>query len=196
MFERFTERGRQVVVLAQEEARTLGHNYIGTEHILLGLLREEEGLAARALESFDVTVERVRAQIVVIVGLGEEVRVGAIPFTGNAKEALERSAREADELGHQLISTEHILLGLLDGREGVAARVLRDYDADLGSIRNELLQMIAALPKWAREASRPRRDDEESLQTNPVSERPPPRSIKRRRVYLRTPERERGELDS
>ena len=146
------------------------------------------------LASFGVKVERVRTQIVRIVGQGEEFRGGALPFTGNAKRALERSAREADGLGHQLISTEHILLGLLDGRDGIAARVLRDYDADLENIRNGLSQMIAALPKWAREASgRPRRDEGEGLQTNTVSERPPPRKITRRRVYLRTSECERGQ---
>jgi ATP-dependent Clp protease ATP-binding subunit ClpA len=109
---------------------------------------------------------------------------------------LERSVREADALGHQLIGTEHILLGLLDGREGGAARVLSECDADLANIRKELLQMIATLPKWAREASgRPWRDDGEGLQTNPMSERPPPQKIKRRRVYLDTTERERGRLD-
>ena len=113
MFERFTERARQVVVLAQEEARTLKHNYIGTEHILLGLLREEEGLAARVLESLDITVERVRAQVVRIVGSGEEVTSGQIPFTPRAKKVLELALREALSLGHNYIGTEHILLGLV-----------------------------------------------------------------------------------
>src|ERR671937_865385 len=110
MFERFTERARQVVVLAQEEARTLKHNYIGTEHILLGLLREEEGLAARVLESLDITVERVRAQVVRIVGSGEEVTSGQIPFTPRAKKVLELALREALSLGHNYIGTEHKLL--------------------------------------------------------------------------------------
>jgi ATP-dependent Clp protease ATP-binding subunit ClpC len=195
MFERFTEGARRVLTLSLEEARALRHNYIGTEHILLGLLREEQGLAARSLASFDLTVELVRAQIVRLVGRGEEVRGGAIPFTGKAKEALERSVREADRLGHQVIGTEHILLGLLDGREGGASRVLSECDADLASIRNELLQIIATLPKWAREASGPWADDGEGLQTNPVSERPLPQKIKRRRVYLDTGECERGQLD-
>ena len=113
MFERFTERARQVVVLAQEEARILKHNYIGTEHILLGLLREEEGLAARVLESLDITVERVRAQVVRIVGSGEEVTSGQIPFTPRAKKVLELALREALSLGHNYIGTEHILLGLV-----------------------------------------------------------------------------------
>src|ERR687889_572717 len=121
MFERFTERARQVVVLAQEEARTLKHNYIGTEHILLGLLREEEGLAARVLESLDITVERVRAQVVRIVGSGEEVTSGQIPFTPRAKKVLELALREALSLGHNYIGTEHILLGLVRENEGVAA---------------------------------------------------------------------------
>ena len=123
MFERFTERARQVVVLAQEEARILKHNYIGTEHILLGLLREEEGLAARVLESLDITVERVRAQVVRIVGSGEEVTSGQIPFTPRAKKVLELALREALSLGHNYIGTEHILLGLLD-EQTMATQVL------------------------------------------------------------------------
>src|ERR687895_34298 len=128
MFERFTERARQVVVLAQEEARTLKHNYIGTEHILLGLLREEEGLAARVLESLDITVERVRAQVVRIVGSGEEVTSGQIPFTPRAKKVLELALREALSLGHNYIGTEHILL---------------DFDADSEKIRNEVIRMLS-----------------------------------------------------
>src|SRR5919199_695535 len=128
MFERFTERARQVVVLAQEEARTLKHNYIGTEHILLGLLREEEGLAARVLESLDITVERVRAQVVRIVGSGEEVTSGQIPFTPRAKKVLELALREALSLGHNYIGTEHILLG---------------FDADSEKIRNEVIRMLS-----------------------------------------------------
>src|ERR1700710_1551026 len=143
MFERFTERARQVVVLAQEEARTLKHNYIGTEHILLGLLREEEGLAARVLESLDITVERVRAQVVRIVGSGEEVTSGQIPFTPRAKKVLELALREALSLGHNYIGTEHILLGLARENEGVAARILLDFDADSEKIRNEVIRMLS-----------------------------------------------------
>src|SRR6202167_883356 len=143
MFERFTERARQVVVLAQEEARTLKHNYIGTEHILLGLLREEEGLAARVLESLDITVERVRAQVVRIVGSGEEVTSGQIPFTPRAKKVLELALREALSLGHNYIGTEHILLGLVRKNEGVAARILLDFDADSEKIRNEVIRMLS-----------------------------------------------------
>ncbi len=143
MFERFTERARQVVVLAQEEARTLKHNYIGTEHILLGLLREEEGLAARVLESLDITTERVRSQVVRIVGSGEEVTSGQIPFTPRAKKVLELALREALSLGHNYIGTEHILLGLVRENEGVAARILLDFDADSDKIRNEVIRMLS-----------------------------------------------------
>src|ERR1700720_1046988 len=143
MFERFTERARQVVVLAQEEARTLKHNYIGTEHILLGLLRAEEGLAARVLESLDITVERVRAQVVRIVGSGEEVTTGPIPFPPRAQKPLERALREARSLAHNYIGTEHILLGLVRENEGVAARILLDFDADAEKIRNEIIRMLS-----------------------------------------------------
>ena len=143
MFERFTERARQVVVLAQEEARTLKHNYIGTEHILLGLLREEEGLAARVLEGLEITVEEVRAQVIRIVGSGEEVTSGQIPFTPRAKKVLELALREALSLGHNYIGTEHILLGLVRENEGVAARILTDFDADSEKIRNEIIRMLS-----------------------------------------------------
>src|SRR6266581_355971 len=129
LFERFTERARQVVVLAQDEARALKHNYIGTEHILLGLLREEEGLAARVLESLDITVE--------------EVPTGQIPFTPRAKKVLELALREALSLGHNYIGTEHILLGLVRENEGVAARILLDFDADSEKIRNEVIRMLS-----------------------------------------------------
>jgi len=130
-------------VLAQEEARTLTHNSIGTEHILLGLLREEEGLAARVLESLDITVERVRSQVVRIVGSGEEVTAGQIPFTPRAKKVLELALREALSLGHNYIGTEHILLGLVRENEGVAARILLDFDADSEKIRNEVIRMLS-----------------------------------------------------
>src|SRR4249919_1437103 len=143
MFERFTERARQVVVLAQDEARALKHNYIGTEHILLGLLREEEGLAARVLDSLDITVEEVRAQVARIVGQGDEVTTGQIPFTPRAKKVLELALREALSLGHNYIGTEHILLGLVRENEGVAARILLDFDADAERIRNEIIRMLS-----------------------------------------------------
>jgi ATP-dependent Clp protease ATP-binding subunit ClpC len=145
MFERFTERARQVVVLAQDEARTLKHNYIGTEHILLGLLSEEEGLAARVLDTLDITVEEVRAQVARVVGQGDEVTFGQIPFTPRVKKVLELALREALDLGHEYIGTEHILLGLVQVEEGVAARVLLEFDADAGKIRNELTRLLSGL---------------------------------------------------
>ena len=144
MFERFTERARQVVVLAQEEARTLKHNYIGTEHILLGLLREEEGLAARVLESLDITVERVRAQVVRIVGSGEEVTSGQIPFTPRAKKVLELSLREAIRLKQNFIAPEHIMLGILREGKGLAALILAGKGVDLDRLRAELTRSVQA----------------------------------------------------
>jgi ATP-dependent Clp protease ATP-binding subunit ClpC len=143
VFERFTERARQVVVLAQDEARALKHNYIGTEHILLGLLREEEGLATRVLESLDITVEEVRGQIARIVGQGDEVTTGQIPFTPRAKRVLELSLREALTLGHDYIGPEHILLGVGAENEGVAARILLDFDADAQTVRREVLRHMS-----------------------------------------------------
>jgi ATP-dependent Clp protease ATP-binding subunit ClpC len=141
VFERFTERARQVVVLAQDEARGLKHNYIGTEHLLLGLLREEE-LAARVLESLDITVDEVRAQVARIVGEGDELTTGQIPFTPRAKKVLEAALSETLLLGHSHIGTEHILLGLVREHEGVAARILLDFDADAEKVRNEVPPVI------------------------------------------------------
>jgi ATP-dependent Clp protease ATP-binding subunit ClpC len=144
VFERFTERARQVVVLAQDEARGLKHNYIGTEHLLLGLLREEEGLAARVLESLDITIEEVRAQVARIIGEGDEpIVTGQVPFTPRAKKVLELALREAMALGHNYIGTEHILLGLARENEGVAARILLDFDIDAEKIRNEVIRMLS-----------------------------------------------------
>jgi hypothetical protein len=145
VFERFTEAARSVVVLAQDEARTLSHNYIGTEHILLGLLREEEGLAARALESLGVTLEQTRAEVSNLVGPGEEVTSGQIPFTPRAKKVLELALREALSLGHNYIGTEHILLGLVRENEGGAARVLLGFEADAEKVRTEVARL---LPTW------------------------------------------------
>src|SRR5437763_5522878 len=153
LFERFTERARQVVVLAQDEARGLKHNYIGTEHILLGLLREEEGLAARVLESLDITGEEVRAEVARIVGQGDEVTTGQIPFTPRAKKVLELALREALSLGHNYSGTEHILLGLVRENEGVAARILLDFDADAEKIRNEVIRIRSG--RGARQRSGP-----------------------------------------
>jgi ATP-dependent Clp protease ATP-binding subunit ClpC len=152
MFERFTERARQVVVLAQEEARALKHNYIGTEHLLLGLLREEEGVAARVLESLEISVEEVRAAVVRIVGSGEETPTGQIPFTPRAKKVLELALREALSLGHNYIGTEHILLGLIREDEGVAARILLDLDAEPDKIRNEVMRTLSGPARRAQGA--------------------------------------------
>jgi ATP-dependent Clp protease ATP-binding subunit ClpA len=139
VFERFTARGRQAVVLALEEARGLQHNYIGTEHILLGLLREDRGLAAQALESLGVTLEHVREQVLRIVGPGEEPSGAQIPFTTRAKKVLELALRESLALEHDYIGTEHILLGLLRQNKGVAVRILLDCDVDLADLRDELI---------------------------------------------------------
>jgi ATP-dependent Clp protease ATP-binding subunit ClpC len=130
MFERFTDRARRVVVLAQEEARLLNHSYIGTEHILLGLIHEGEGVAAKALESLGISLEAVRSQVEEIIGQGGSSPSGHIPFTPRAKKVLELSLREALQLGHNYIGTEHILLGLIREGEGVAAQVLVKLGAD------------------------------------------------------------------
>ena len=143
MFERLTERARQVVVLAQDEARALKHNYIGTEHLLLGLLRQEKGLAARVLESLGVTVEEVRYQVARMIGQGDEVTQGQIPFTPRAKKVLELSLREAKALQHGYIGTEHILLAIVRENEGVAARILLDLDADAETIRSAVIRILA-----------------------------------------------------
>jgi ATP-dependent Clp protease ATP-binding subunit ClpC len=156
LFQRFTERARQVIVLAQDEARALKHDYIGTEHILLGLLREEEGVAARVLESLDITVEEVRAQVERVVGRGDaDVGAGTIPFTPRAKKVLELALREALSLGHNYIGTEHILLGLVRENEGVAAEILRDFDADAQTLRRAVLGRLGYPSREAAAAARP-----------------------------------------
>ncbi|PFG18881.1 ATP-dependent Clp protease ATP-binding subunit [Serinibacter salmoneus] len=142
MFERFTDRARRVVVLAQDEARMLNHNYIGTEHILLGLIHEGEGVAAKALESLGISLDVVRQQVVDIIGEGQQAPTGHIPFTPRAKKVLELSLREALQLGHNHIGTEHILLGLIREGEGVAAQVLGNLGADLGRVRQQVLQLL------------------------------------------------------
>jgi hypothetical protein len=146
VFERFTERARQVVVLAQEEARSpeLKHDYIGTEHLLLGLLHEREGVAAHVLESFEITVERVRRQLIRIVGTGEAVTSGQMPFTPRAKQTLELASQESLSLGHSYVGTEHILLALIRDHEGVAVRILLDFDADLPTIRDTVIERLAS----------------------------------------------------
>ena len=143
MFERFTDRARRVVVLAQEEARMLNHNYIGTEHILLGLIHEGEGVAAKALESLGISLEGVRSQVEEIIGQGQQAPSGHIPFTPRAKKVLELSLREALQLGHNYIGTEHILLGLIREGEGVAAQVLIKLGADLNRVRQQVLQLLS-----------------------------------------------------
>jgi len=143
LFERFTDRARRVVVLAQEEARLLNHNYIGTEHILLGLIHEGEGVAAKALESLGISLEAVRAQVEEIIGHGGQAPSGHIPFTPRAKKVLELSLREALQLGHNYIGTEHILLGLIREGEGVAAQVLVKLGADLSRVRQQVIQLLS-----------------------------------------------------
>ena len=143
MFERFTDRARRVVVLAQEEARGLNHNYIGTEHILLGLIHEGEGVASKALESLGISLEAVREQVQEIIGQGQQAPTGHIPFTPRAKKVLELSLREALQLGHNYIGTEHILLGLIREGEGVAAQVLVKLGADLSRVRQQVIQLIS-----------------------------------------------------
>ncbi|HET8795690.1 MAG TPA: Clp protease N-terminal domain-containing protein, partial [Arthrobacter sp.] len=143
MFERFTDRARRVVVLAQEEARMLNHNYIGTEHILLGLIHEGEGVAAKALESLSISLGAVREQVQEIIGQGQQAPSGHIPFTPRAKKVLELSLREALQLGHNYIGTEHILLGLIREGEGVAAQVLVKLGADLSRVRQQVIQLLS-----------------------------------------------------
>jgi Clp amino terminal domain, pathogenicity island component len=143
MFERFTDRARRVVVLAQEEARHLDHNYIGTEHILLGLIHEREGVAARALTALDISLEAVRVQVEEIIGRGDQAPTGHIPFTPRAKKVLELSLREALGLSHNYIGTEHILLGLIREGEGVAAQVLVKLGGSLDRVRQQVIQLLA-----------------------------------------------------
>jgi ATP-dependent Clp protease ATP-binding subunit ClpA len=143
MFERFTDEARRVVVLAQEEARLLNHNYIGTEHLLLGLAHEGQGVAAKALESLGISLEAVRAQVEEIIGQGQSAPVGHIPFTPRAKKVFELSLREALQLGHNYMGTEHLLLGLIREGEGVAAQVLVKLGSDLPRVRQQVLQLLS-----------------------------------------------------
>jgi ATP-dependent Clp protease ATP-binding subunit ClpC len=142
MFERFTDRARRVVVLAQDEARLLNHDYIGTEHILLGLVHEGEGVAAKAMAAMGISLEAVRQQVEQIIGRGQQAPSGHIPFTPRAKKVLELSLRESLQLGHDYIGTEHILLGLLREGEGVAAQVLVRLGADLNRVRQEVIKLL------------------------------------------------------
>ncbi len=142
MLERFSDRARRVVVLAQEEARMLNHNYIGTEHILLGLIHEGDGVAARSLESLGISLDAVRQQVEEIIGQGQQAPSGHIPFTPRAKKVLELSLREALQLGHGYIGTEHILLGLLREGDGVAAQVLVTLGADLNRVLGQVILLL------------------------------------------------------
>lgn len=143
MFERFTDRARRVIVLAQEEARNLKHNYLGTEHVLLGLIREGEGVAAKALEALGITLDEVRAEVIEIIGEGQEQPSGHIPFTPRAKKVIEYAMREGLQLGHSYIGTEHLLLGLTREPDGVAAQVLQKLGADMPTVRNQVNQLIS-----------------------------------------------------
>jgi ATP-dependent Clp protease ATP-binding subunit ClpC len=146
MLERFTDRARQVVVLAQDEARMLDHSYVGTEHILLGLVQEGEGVAAKALESLGISLDAVRQQVEEIIGRGQQAPSGHIPFTPRAKKVLELSLRESLQLGYSYIGTEHILLGLIREGDGVAAQVLVRRGADLNRVRQEVIELLATPP--------------------------------------------------
>ena len=146
MFERFTDRARRVVVLAQEEARMLNHNYIGTEHILLGLIHEGEGVAAKALESLGISLEAVRQQVQDIIGQGQQAPSGHIPFTPRVNKVLELASQEGLQLGHNYIGTEHILLGLIREGEGVAAQILVKLGADLNRVRQQVIQLLHGYP--------------------------------------------------
>jgi ATP-dependent Clp protease ATP-binding subunit ClpA len=159
MFERFTNRARHVVVLAQEEARQLQHNYIGTEHILLGLLGESDGLACRALERFGMSLDGARDEVKAIVGTGKSAPSGHIPFTPRAKKTLELALREALQLHHNYIGTEHILLGVIREGDGVGARILKQHAADLATVRATVLELLSTMPtesvrrtRWLRRA--------------------------------------------
>ena len=147
MFERFTERARQIVVLAEEEARMLNYDYIGTEHMLLGLVHEGQGVAAKALESLGIPLEAVRQRVEEIIGQGQQAPSGHIPFTPRAKKVLELSLREALQLGHNYIGTEHILLGLLDTPESTAARTLAELGIGADAVRAKVMSKLAGYTK-------------------------------------------------
>jgi hypothetical protein len=185
MFERFTDRARRVVVLAQVESRTLDHNYIGTEHILLGLIHEGGGVAARALESLGIDLDAVRFQVEEIIGRGEATPTGHIPFTPRAKKVLELALREARQLGHDYIGTEHILLGMIREGEGVAAQVLEKLGADLGSVRFATIDLLSAMGVGAEPSApiqSPRPDPETGFRSTPSQwETPEARRMARER---------------
>jgi len=142
MFERFSDQARRVVVLAQEESRMLDHNYIGTEHLLLGLLHEGEGVAARALESLGISLEAARQQVEEIIGRGQHTQSGHIPFTPRAKKVLELSLREVQQLGDNYIGTEHLLLGLVREGSGVGTQILVKLGAELNGVRRQVIRLL------------------------------------------------------
>ena len=194
MFERFTDRARRVVVLAQEEARMLNHNYIGTEHILLGLIHEGEGVAAKALESMNISLEAVRQQVEEIIGQGQAAPTGHIPFTPRAKKVLELSLREALQLGHNYIGTEHILLGLIREGEGVAAQVLQKLGADLSRVRQTVIQLLSGYTGGKGEPARGRREQAAGRARGAGPVRPKPHAA-RAREQARPGDRAREEIE-
>jgi ATP-dependent Clp protease ATP-binding subunit ClpC len=193
MFERFTDRSRRAVVMAQEEARLLNPNYIGTEHILLGLVREDEGIAARALGAMSISLQSVRREVEDIIGQGQAVPRGHIPFTPRAKKVLELSLREALQLGHNYIGTEHILLGLVREGEGVAAQVLEKLGADLERVRQTVVQLLSGYQVGAGEPPIPTEDPGPSGPLCPSCRRPLEISLGYRTVTARPAEDDEGE---
>jgi ATP-dependent Clp protease ATP-binding subunit ClpC len=156
VFERFTDRARRVIVYAQEEARLLSHDYVGTEHLLLGLVHDGQGVAAKTLESLGIRLEAVRVQVEAIIGRGQRAPSGHVPFTPRAKKVLELSLREAKQLGHNYIGTEHLLLGLIREGEGVAAQVLLTLSGDLSRVRQQVLQLLSGYAGGVQAAARTR----------------------------------------
>jgi ATP-dependent Clp protease ATP-binding subunit ClpC len=193
VFERFTDRSRRVVVLAQEEARMLNHNYIGTEHILLGLVHEGEGVAARALDSMSITLESIRREVQDAIGQGQAAPTGHIPFTPRAKKVLELSLREALQLGHNYIGTEHILLGLIREGEGVAAQVLEKLGVDLDRVRQAVIQLLSGYQAGAGTQPIPREDPAPAGPLCPSCRRPLEISLGYRTVTARPAEEDEGE---
>src|SRR5258708_20707319 len=163
MFERFTNRARHVVVLSQDEARLLRHNYIGTEHILLGLIGESEGVASQALARFDMSLDGTRDEVKAIIGIGKAKQTGHIPFTPRAKKVLELALREALHLNHNFIGTEHILLGLIREGDGVGAQIMRQHCSDLSEVRAAVLDMVSTMPAEPSKGLRWLRDRVETI---------------------------------
>jgi ATP-dependent Clp protease ATP-binding subunit ClpC len=193
VFERFTDRSRRVVVLAQEEARMLNHNYIGTEHILLGLVHEGEGVAARALGSMSISLEAIRREVQEAIGQGQAAPTGHIPFTPRAKKVLELSLREALQLGHNYIGTEHILLGLVREGEGVAAQVLEKLGASLDRVRLAVIQLLSGYPGGPGQETWPIEEPTTAEPICPSCRRPLEISLGYRTVTARPAEEDEGQ---